>query len=510
MKSEKTYDLFIIGGGINGCGIARDAVGRGLSVCLSEQSDLASGTSSGSTKLIHGGLRYLEHYEFALVRKSLIERETLWKIAPHIIRPLRFVLPHHKELRPAWLIRLGLLLYDSLGGRKLLPASRSVDLTSDQSGVPLKPIFKKGFEYSDCWVDDARLVVLNAQDAANRGAEILSYNPVETAHRENGVWVITTRSQEDVVQTHSAKVLINASGPWIDLVQDSIGTPDALRIRMVRGSHIVVPGIFDNDNCYIFQNPDNRIIFAIPYEAGFTLIGTTDSDYEGEPGNVSITAEEIQYLCTSIGRYFVKEVQPEDVVWSYSAVRPLLDDGEENAQAATRDYRIEIDEDQNPPLINIYGGKITTYRKLAEDVLGKINQFIPHSNSSWTADEPLPGGDFPVDNDSRLAAKLVDDYHFLSQQSANRLIRLYGTAAWKILGEARNPDDLGEQFGDNLSQAEVDYLIEHEWAICVDDIVWRRTKEGLRLSSQQIEQLETYIQERDLRVEPETMPDRLV
>ena len=502
MNSDKVYDLFVIGGGVNGCGIARDAAGRGLSVCLSEKSDLGSGTSSGSTKLIHGGLRYLEHYEFSLVRKALIEREVLWKIAPHIIYPLRFVLPHYRDLRPAWLIRMGLFLYDNLGGRKLLPASRSINLTNDQAGVPLKSVFKKGFEYSDCWVDDARLVVLNAQDAATRGADILSYNKVETARRQNGVWVITSRSQDNSVQTHQAKILVNASGPWINLVQDAIHTPDVSSIRMVRGSHIVVPRIFDNDNCYILQISDNRIVFAIPYEEAFTLIGTTDSDYEGNPENVSISHEEVQYLCSSIGRYFTKDVNPEDVVWSYSAVRPLLEDGKAKAQAASRDYRIEIDDVQNLPLINIYGGKITTYRKLAEDVLTKINQFISCSNSSWTADSPLPGGDFQSGGYSKLVAELVNEYSFLSQQYVSRMARLYGTTVRKILGNARTPDDLGQRFGDHLSQVEVDYLIEHEWATCVDDIIWRRTKEGLRLSVKQIKQLETYIQNRDSRLEP--------
>ena len=496
MSGSEVYDLFIIGGGINGAGIARDAAGRGLSVCLAEQSDLASGTSSGSTKLIHGGLRYLEHYEFSLVRKALIEREVLWSIAPHIIRPLRFVLPHHTDLRPSWLIRLGLFLYDSLGGRKLLPRARSVNLAEETAGVPLKPIYKKGFEYSDCWVDDARLVILNAMDAADNGATIFTYHKVTSVSRENGIWLVELVDPNGNLHTHQSRALINVTGPWIDIVQESFDTPSKHRIRMVRGSHIVVPKIYQNDTCYIFQNADNRIVFAIPYEGDFTLVGTTDSDYEGDPAQVSITAEETDYLCQSLNQYFQKQISPGDVVWSYSAVRPLLEDGEAKAQAASRDYRIEVDDkERTAPLINIYGGKITTYRKLAEDVLDHLKPYIVVKDSTWTERSPLPGGDFPVGQDVQQIEKLISKYKFFSRQYIERLIRLYGTKAQKILGEARTVEDMGMHFGEYLSESEVRYLIEHEWATCAEDILWRRTKEGLRLMPEDVAKLEYYLQE---------------
>ncbi|PWC31547.1 glycerol-3-phosphate dehydrogenase, partial [Azospirillum sp. TSO22-1] len=359
----------MIGGGINGCGIARDAAGRGASVFLCEQGDLASATSSASTKLIHGGLRYLEYYEFRLVREALKEREVLWRMAPHIIRPLRFVLPHLAGLRPAWFLRLGLFLYDHLGGRERLPGTRTLDLRTDEAGQPLKPGLKRAFEYSDCWVEDARLVVLNAQDAARLGATIRTRTRCVEAARRDGLWQVTVEDvRTGVRSTIRAKVLVNAAGPWVaEVLEQCLRTEVGHRIRLVQGSHIVVPRLFAHERCYIFQNADGRIVFAIPYERDFTLIGTTDQDYQGDPAGVHATEAEITYLCAAAGEYFATPIRPEDVVWSYSGVRPLFDDGASAAQAATRDYVLALDAPEGgAPLLSVFGGKITTYRKLAE------------------------------------------------------------------------------------------------------------------------------------------------
>ena len=393
------YDVFVIGGGVNGCGIARDAAGRGLKVFLTEQGDLASGTSSASTKLIHGGLRYLEHYEFRLVREALVEREVLLKAAPHIIWPLRFVLPHHKGLRPRHLIRLGLFLYDHLGGRKILPPTRSIDLHSDVTGEPLKQEFAHAYEYSDCWVEDARLVALNARDAANRGAEIHTRTKCTSARRANGTWDITILPEGGKEQTIQAKALVNAAGPWVSEVLGSIvGRNNPDRIRMVKGSHIVVDRLYEHDRCYIFQNADGRICFAIPYEQDFTLIGTTDEDHVGEPGNPQITESETDYLLASTSEYFKLPITREQVRWTYSGIRPLYDDGASKAQEATRDYVLKLDAPSGQaPLLSVFGGKITTFRRLAESVLEKLGPFFPKASRAWTAGAALPGGDFPFD-----------------------------------------------------------------------------------------------------------------
>src|SRR5947209_16142207 len=373
------YDLAIIGGGINGCGIARDAAGRGLSVLLAEQGDLAGATSSASTKLIHGGLRYLEHYEFRLVREALIEREVLLKAAPHIIRPLRFVLPHHRGLRPWPILRLGLFLYDHLGGRKILPPTRSLDLSRDPAGTPLKPEFVRAFEYSDCFVDDARLVVLNARDAADKGAEIRTRTRATEIRQADGIWTVgmvdTLTGARSQVQ---ARALVNAGGPWVeDVLGRGAGVNAKAKVRLVQGSHIVVRKLYDHDRAYMFQNADGRIIFVIPYQDDFTLIGTTDRDYDGDPSKVKATAEEIQYLCAAASEYLAKAVTPDDVVWTYSGVRPLYDDGASEAKAATRDYVFELDTPGGVPLLSIYGGKITTYRRLAEEALERLAPFLP-------------------------------------------------------------------------------------------------------------------------------------
>lgn len=492
--SEIVYDLFVIGGGINGCGIARDAQGRGYSVFLAEMNDLASGTSRAATKLIHGGLRYLEHYEFRLVRESLMEREILWANAPHIIWPLRFVLPHHKGMRPAWFLRLGLFIYDHLGGRKLLPATTTIDMTSDVSGKPLKPLFSKGFEYSDCWVDDARLVVLNAMDAAARGAVVQTRTRVAAARRENGIWTVTVESGSRQ-QSVKARMLVNAAGPWVDqVIGQALGKNNAHNVRLVQGSHIIVPKIFEHDHCYIFQNADNRIIFAIPYERDYTLIGTTDQDYLGDPANVEISTPEIEYLCGAASEYFAKPVLPSDVVWTYSGVRPLFDDGASKAQEATRDYVLKIDGDaQTAAVLNIFGGKITTYRRLAEHVLEKIETVLGAKRGTWTETAALPGGEFPVQGFEELVGKLQRQYPFLDLRHATRLVRLYGTRAMTLLGSAKSLADMGPAFGPDLTGAEVDYLVAHEWARNSDDILWRRTKAGLGLKKADEDKLSAYL-----------------
>ena len=496
MSDTDIYDLFVIGGGINGCGIARDAAGRGFSVYLAEMNDLASGTSSASTKLVHGGLRYLEHYEFRLVREALMERETLWNNAPHIVWPLRFILPHHKGLRPAWFLRLGLFLYDHLGGRKLLPATRVLNMSSDPSSKPLKNLFQKAFEYSDCWVNDARLVVLNARDAAAQGATIKTRTKVTDAKREGDKWRIETTDQlTGQTETIHAKVLINAGGPWVDNVLGQVThSSNAKNVRLVQGSHIVVAKKFDDARAFIFQNKDNRIIFSIPYEEDYTLIGTTDHDYQGDPGDSEITEQETEYLCAASSEYFSEPVKPEDVVWSYAGVRPLYDDGASAAQEATRDYVLASEgKPGEAHLINIFGGKITTYRKLAESMMEKVEAHLGKRKDAWTANASLPGGDFPATGFEEELGKLQAEYPFLEAGHARRLLRLYGTEAWTILGEAKNPEALGTHFGSDLYAAEVDFLIAHEWAQTTDDILWRRTKRGLAISDSGVNELSGYL-----------------
>ncbi|KAA3450072.1 glycerol-3-phosphate dehydrogenase [Mesorhizobium sp. SARCC-RB16n] len=496
MDTSSVRDIFVIGGGINGCGIARDAVGRGFSVFLAEMNDLASGTSSGSTKLIHGGLRYLEFYEFRLVREALMEREVLWKNAPHIIWPMRFVLPYAKGLRPAWLIRLGLFLYDHIGGRKLLPATRTLDMTSDPAAKPLKPLFKKAFEYSDGWVNDARLVALNARDAADRGATIRTRTKVVGARREGGIWTIKIENlQTGETEEVKARLLVNAAGPWVDHVLSGVvGLNDVHNVRLVQGSHIVIAKKFDDPRAYFFQNRDGRIIFAIPYEDEFTLIGTTDQDYPGDPHDVKISDTEIDYLCAAASEYFAIPVKRSDIVWTYSAVRPLYDDGASKAQEATRDYVLKADGgDGAAPLVNAFGGKITTYRRLSESMLEKIEGFLGKRGKPWTSDAPLPGGDFPATGFDAQVAKLKSAYPFLDQRLARRLTRLYGTRAQVLLGLAKSIADLGRNFGGDLHEAEVRYLVENEWAVTAEDVLWRRTKRGLHLGREQAAALDEFM-----------------
>ena len=492
------YDLAIIGGGVNGCGIARDAVGRGNSVFLCEMNDLASGTSSWSTKLIHGGLRYLEYYDFKLVRHALMEREVLWQIAPHIIRPLRFVLPHHAGLRPAWLLRLGLFLYDHIGGRKLLPATRTLDLTTDEAGRALAPgRFRRGFEYSDCFVDDARLVVLTARDAADRGADIRTRARAIEIRQADGLWQVTVQdSATGERSTIAARTLVNAGGPWVENVLAlGAGVNARAKVRLVQGSHIVVPRLYAHDRAYIFQNADGRIVFAIPYQDEFTLIGTTDIDYHGDPAAVMISAAEIDYLCRAVSEYLASPVKPADVVWTYSGVRPLYDDGAGEARAATRDYVFELDLPGGAPLLSIYGGKITTYRRLAEEALQKLAPYLKGSKAKegWTAQAALPGGDFDVSQVDALVAEIKRNYPFLTAAHAGRLVHAYGTRAVRMLGAAKSAGDLGRDFGATLTEREVRYLIAHEWAVSAEDIVWRRSKLGLRLSKDEIAALDAWL-----------------
>jgi glycerol-3-phosphate dehydrogenase len=493
--SDTLYDLAVIGGGINGAGIARDAAGRGAKTILLERGDLARGTSSASTKLIHGGLRYLEHYEFKLVRESLLERERLWAIAPHIIWPLRFVLPHQKGIRPAWLVRLGLFLYDHIGGRKKLPPTRTLDLRKEPAGTPLKPEFAKAFEYSDCWVDDSRLVVLNAMDAAEHGADIRTQAEVTHLERRDGFWHIELAGQSPV----RAKAVANAAGPSVlDLLARTTGhsrDPDE-KIRLVRGSHIVVRKLFDTPQAYFCQNPDGRIFFAIPYEDDFTLIGTTDADHHGPLDNIIATREEIAYICESANAYFQHRLTADDVIHSYAGVRPLVDDGSGKPETASRGYHFDLDADGTgaAPILSVFGGKITTYRHLAENAVDRLAPYLPElSGAEWTLQKPLPGGDFPTDGASVLGADISGKYPFLPEAVVRRLVRSYGTRSFAMLGEASTLADLGALFGHGLYQTEVDYLIAREWAKSADDILWRRSKLGLRFTKVERDLLESYV-----------------
>lgn len=490
------YDLLIVGGGINGTGIARDASGRGLSVLVAEQGDLAEFTSSASTKLIHGGIRYLENYEFRLVREALMERERLLAIAPHIIWPLRFVLPHEPHLRPAWMIRIGLVLYDHLARRKRLPGSQGVDLTTSPFGAPLGEAFTKGFLYSDCAVDDSRLVVSNAISAQESGADIRTRTRFIEARREGDVWVATI---EDIAsakrETVRARILVNAAGPWVsELLSGSLGIHSRAAVRLVKGSHIVVPRLYEGEQAYIFQNPDRRIVFAIPYREQFTLIGTTDVPYEEEPHAVAISEQETSYLCESVNRYFKRSITPADVKWSYAGVRPLYDDAASNASVVTRDYVLDIDAPSGePPVMSIFGGKITTYRRLAEHALEKLEPWLPGLKPAWTADVPLPGGDLPDRDFDRFLADLTKRKPFLPPDMAFRLARAYGTRVDLILGKARSLTDLGRDFGGGLTQAEVDYLVDYEWARTGTDILWRRSKLGLVAAKKTAAALDDYL-----------------
>ena len=474
-------DCIIIGGGINGAGIARDAAGRGLSVILCEKDDLAQGTSSRSGKLIHGGLRYLEYYEFRLVREALIEREVLLKIAPHIVWPMRFVLPHSPEQRPAWLVRLGLLLYDHLGGRKKLPASRKLDLRTAPEGAAIKNVYTKAFEYSDCWVDDARLVVLNAIDAKEKGAKILTRTAAVSAKRVEGEWHVVLQNRNGMKSTARAKVFVNAAGPWVEgVINRVVGSNSARRVRLVKGSHIIVRKFWQGSHAYLFQNTDKRVIFVNPYEEDLCLIGTTDILYDGRAEDVAITLDEIDYLLGAVNRYTQQQLTRLDVVSSFSGVRPLYDDKSENPSAVTRDYVFDLDGD--PPLLSIFGGKITTYRKLAEQALEKLEFCFPKLGPAWTATAALPGGDMQHANFEKFFDEFTVRFPWLPSELALHYVRLYGTRAERLLKNASSMKDLGNSYGKLLFKAEVDYLTREEFAVEAEDILFRRTKFGLHMT----------------------------
>ncbi|WP_407180830.1 glycerol-3-phosphate dehydrogenase [Bradyrhizobium sp. STM 3562] len=485
-RDHGLVDVAVIGGGINGAGIARDAAGRGLKVLLCEKDDFAEGTSSRSGKLVHGGLRYLEYYEFRLVREALIEREVLLASAPHIIWPLRFVLPHSPEQRPAWLIRAGLFLYDHLGGRKRLPASRSLDLADAPEGQALRPEFGRGFEYSDCWVDDARLVILNLIDAAQNGARVLPRTRAVRAYRAEGVWRLEMQNEQGNAEVVSARALVNAAGPWVQhVVQGVAGVNSTYSVRLVKGSHVVVPKFWRGAHAYLLQNDDRRVIFVNPYEDDFALIGTTDIPYDGRPEDVAVDDAEVVYLLRILRRYFCNAPDVRDIVHAFSGIRPLYDDNAQNPSAVTRDYVFEVDGALGaPPLLSIFGGKITTYRKLAEHALERLRPWFRNLPSAWTARKPLPGGDISG-TFAEFAAALARDYPGLPLSVVLHYARLYGTRARGLLGGARSCADLGRHFGGNFYEREAAYLRQTEWATRADDFLDRRTKHGLRLTPAQ-------------------------
>lgn len=476
------YDLAIVGGGINGCGIARDAAGRGLSVILIEQDDLGAATSSASTKLIHGGLRYLEHYEFGLVRESLREREILLNNAPHLVRPMRFVMPVVNGMRPEWMLRLGVRLYDFISGRTQLPKGRAFDLADDPAGAPLKPNFKRAIEYSDCVTDDSRLVIANAIGAREKGAAIRTRTRCVAARREEGLWQLVLQSGGKR-ETCAARALVNAAGPWTGrFLENAVRKPSRHKIRLVKGSHMVVPRLHAHDRAYLMQNDDKRVVFAVPYSGNYTLIGTTDVEYKGDPAGISANADEILYLCKVTSAFFRTQVTPAQVKWTFAGVRPLVDDGKGSASEVTRDYELEIDGSYGePPLVSIFGGKLTTYRSLADQVVRKLRHWFA-LGPEWTAIEPLPGGELGPGGIDSLIAELKQRRPFLRETHIQRLARAYGTRVWNMLGDAKRMEDLGKSIVGDLHAAELDYLRREEWAMTPDDVLWRRTKLGLAAS----------------------------
>jgi glycerol-3-phosphate dehydrogenase len=496
-SAAPAFDLAVIGGGVNGCGIARAAVLRGHKVFLCEQDDLASSTSSASTKLIHGGLRYLEHREFRLVRESLREREVLWRMAPHLIRPMRFVLPHHPGLRPAWLLRLGLFLYDHIGGRERLPGTKKLKLREEAAGAPLQERYTLGFEYSDCCVDDARLVVTLAQDAASRGAVIRTRTRFLSARRAGGAWSLTLEDRRSGRRGDvRARVLVNAAGPWVaSVLAERLGLAVPARVRLVQGSHIVTRRLFAHESSYIFQNDDGRIVFAIPFERDFTLLGTTDREYEGDPAAPAASTEEVAYLCATASAYFKRDVTPASVVWTFAGVRPLHDDGASSAQAVTRDYLLALDAPANAAaLLSVFGGKITTFRRLADAALAKIAPYLPPPAADSPGSEAtLPGGDLAVDGMAALVVEVHTRHPYLTLATAERLVHLYGTRVWTLLRGVRSAGDLGRSFGADLTVREVAYLMAGEWAETAADVVWRRTKLGLRMTAAEVQTLDAWM-----------------
>lgn len=488
MSKLREVDVLVIGGGVNGCGIARDLAGRGLSVVLCEKDDLASATSSASTKLIHGGLRYLEHYEFRLVREALKEREVLLRAAPHIIWPLSFVLPHSRKLRPWWLIRLGLFLYDHLGGRKILPASRGLFLPGTLLGQPLKAEYRRGFSYADCWVEDTRLVVLSALDAQEKGAEIFTRTEcVNLAkHPKQDLWVATLQDNatEEQFRIH-ARLVVNATGPWVAKTLGLAGKEvGKYRIRWVKGSHIILPRLYQGEHAYILQNDDGRVVFAIPYEKKYTLVGTTDVEYRDDIEEVRIALDEVEYLCSAVNRYFRHAIRPEDVQWTYSGVRPLVDEEGKNASAVTRDYFFEMEDYKGVPILSVYGGKITTFRKLSEQAGDLVRQKLGKGGKAWTEKSPLPGAEAGAANYDTFIKTLRREYAWLPEALAKRYARAYGNRVREILRGAKRLSDLGEHLGEQVYEAELKYLVAREWAQTLEDVLWRRSKLGLHTTEE--------------------------
>jgi glycerol-3-phosphate dehydrogenase len=482
------YDLVVVGGGVNGAGIARDAAGRGLRVLLCEKGDLASATSASSSKLIHGGLRYLEHYEFRLVAESLAEREILLRVAPHLVWPIQFVMPHTAGLRPAWMIRVGLFLYDRLGGRMTLPRSRAIRLGENGLGAGLAPEYRRGYVYADARVDDARLVVLNARAAADLGALVLTRTEVKAGRRVGDEWALTlVDAASGLERTVTARAVVNAAGPWVQWVLEGVlREPRRGQMRLVGGSHIVVPRCYDGEYAFILQNDDGRVVFLIPFEGDFTLVGTTDVPHHNPEAPSRASQDEVDYLCRAANRYLARPIAPADAVWSYSGVRPLYDDGTAAAAEVTRDYHLIVtDAGGRAPVLSIYGGKLTTYRRLAEHALEKLARWFPHQGRPWTATAPLPGGDLGGESFAELLRAYRGRYPRLDAVWLERLLRRHGTRAAEILGDAREEADLGKAFGGGLYARELSYLLEREWARDADDILWRRTKCGLHMTEGQ-------------------------
>jgi len=499
MPSDAThFDLLVIGGGVNGCAIARDAAGRGLSVLLAEQGDLAQGTSSASSKLIHGGLRYLEQYEFRLVREALAEREVLLANAPHIVRPLRFVLPHNAQMRPAWMLRAGLFLYDHLGGIRAgarLPGSRGLDLRHDSAGEPLQPAYTKGFSYADCGTDDARLVVLNALDAAERGAQVRTRTRVARAERRDGAWSVTLRPERGAETTVRASALVNAAGPWVaGVMRQALGRAGYAHLRLVKGSHVVFPQLYEGEHAYILQNQDGRVVFAIPYLGRYTLVGTTDVPYEGDPAAAAVHPDEVSYLCDAVNRYFARPVAPELVLWRFAGVRPLYEDRSAAASKVSRDWVLELDDDAGQaPLLAVIGGKLTAHREVAEAACKRLAPFFPELAEPWTRHAPLPGGDVPGGDIAAYRAAFRAAHPWLPSGVAGRWSDAYGTRAGRVVGDARTLAGLGRDFGGGLFEREVRYLMDAEWARTAEDILWRRTKLGLALGTEQARALAAWM-----------------
>ncbi|HEV7267637.1 MAG TPA: glycerol-3-phosphate dehydrogenase [Falsiroseomonas sp.] len=485
-----SFDLLVIGGGVNGVGIARDAQGRGLSTCLVERGDLAGATSSSSSKLIHGGLRYLEQYEFRLVREALAEREVLLKIAPHIVWPMRFVLPHRPEMRPRWVIRAGLFLYDHLARRVSLPGTESIATARHTYGAPLKAEITDAFAYSDCWVEDSRLVVLNARDAAARGAEVLVRTAFIGAERGVENWICRLAMADGSQRVVRARALVNAAGPWVLETQTAAHAEPQGRVRLVRGSHIVLPALYEGEQAYILQNDDRRVIFVIPYEGRFSLVGTTDVPHQGDARNACCSAEEAAYLCAAVGRQFRRAPVPEEIVWSYSGVRSLQDDGADNPSAVTRDYVLKTDAPVGQaPVLTVHGGKITTYRRLAEEAVARIGGLLGREGTPWTATAPLPGGDLGGRNLPGFEAEMARRHPWLPPSTLHRLVRAYGSDVDALLDGASGPNALGEEYGAGFTERELDWLVRHEWARTAEDVLWRRSKLGLHMPREGQERL---------------------